>query len=444
MLMDKNTAFEMDQPEKRDGHLRRLIGAKFVRCSVPPGLRFGGAMLQFFATVLIARTLGEGRSGEFFFWSAVLMSFGQVATFGMDKLALREIPRLDGNVRAQASFLAPVRGIAIILALMIGFLFALYALVMQAEIERSIAWFALLPACLVGVALCRINGEAMKGMGRPVLGVLYRHVAATSVYVLMLLIFGSILNPEIALACLTAGFLVVGIGALRGPGFSGLSPSLRLPHRDDFRSKILLGLPICASAAFTSFAFIVPLAILERWHDSSDVAYLTTSYRMFMLFEVLGLAVYSISMPQLSRSAHAADWHLTGRVYRGSIHHGLMILGLPVMVAIIFAEPLMTLFGDGFVDAAPVLRMLLVFRLISLLFGPAEDLILMVGHTGKLASFACARLGATVLAAPFVVPAFGPIGMAAIIGIGLLLQKSLCLWHFKKISAGRADGRRGS
>ena len=417
--------------------------AKWMRCAAPPALRLVGALLQFCATVLIARVLGDGRSGEFFFWSAVLMSFGQVATFGMDKVALQQVPRLDGDTRALASFLAAVRGMALILALAIGIVLAGYALVAQSDAGRPGAWYLLLPAGVAGVALCRINGEAMKGMGRPILAVLYRHLGATSIYLFMLLVVGTQLNPELALICFAAGFCVAGFVAPIAPGFAGLSPRVRLPNREDFRTKLLLGLPICTGAVLTAFNFIIPLSILERWHHSADVAYLTTSYRLFMLFEVLALAVYAIAMPKLSRLAHATDWREASRTYRESIFQGLVLLAPPVVVAIAAAEPLMSLFGESFVKAAPVLRTLLAFRLVTLCLGPAEDLTLMTGRTGKLATFALAKLLLTLALAPFVVPAYGALGMAVVIGLGALLQKVLCLLDFAKHSKGIGKERGG-
>tara|TARA_R110000850_G_scaffold3926_6_gene18687 strand:+ start:1318 stop:2613 length:1296 start_codon:yes stop_codon:yes gene_type:complete len=420
--------------ENQNGKFGGLSWAHLLKLSLPPGLRLGGALLQFFATVLIARTLGDEGSGEFFFWAAILMSLGRVATFGLDKISLRQVPRLVGAEReVLATFLANVRGIAVALALVIGFLLSLYALFIQSDIDRPRVWYFLLPACIAGVALCRINGEAIKGMGRPMLGVVYRHVAATGIFLILLLVASSKLTPEVALICYTVGFCVAGFGALRGPGFSGLGIGIRCPEMGELRNKLLLGLPIFASSLFSALNYIVPLGILEHWHSSADVAYLTTSYRLFMLFEVLALAVYAITMPQLSRASHEHNWPLTAKLYRGLIRNGLLILGLPVVVAFVAAAPLMELFGGSFSEAVPVFRVLLIFRLVALCLGPAEDLLIMVGHTGKLATFAVIKLILTLIAAPFVVTAYGPIGMACLIGFGILLQNGLCRWQFHRI-----------
>ena len=411
----------------------RFWRAKITKLSGPPGLRLSGAFLQFAATVFIARMLGDEASGAYFFWAAVLMSSGRVATFGMDKLSLQQVPRLvGGNERALSLFLANVRGIAVGLSLIIGLLLALYALLVQPDISRPYVWYFMLPASIAGVAMCRINGESIKGMGKPMLGVVYRHLAATSIFMVLLLVAGSRLSAEIALGCFTVGFFVAGFAALRGPGFSRFGIGLRCPRVTELREKLSMGLPIFLASLCAALTYIIPLAILERWHASADVAYLTTSYRFFMLFEVLALAVYAVTMPNLSRAAHGNDWGRTASLYRSVIRNGLLILGLPLVLAFLAAPPLMGLFGDGFSEAVPVFRTLLVFRLITLCLGPSEDLMIMVGHSGKLAVFAATRLTCTLLAAPLLIGAYGPTGMALLIGFGMVFQSGLCLWQFRR------------
>ncbi len=425
----------IETKEKRDGTAGPSWRVYLLKLSGPPGLRLAGAFLQFFAIVFIARMLGDAESGEFFYWAAILMSLGRVATFGMDKISLQQVPRLAGAEHgALSSFLSSLRGISLVLSVVIGVILSLYALFLQPDGGRSDAWYLLLPAGIAGVAMCRINGEAIKGLGRPVLGVVYRHVAATSVFLILLLVVGARLNAEIALTCYTAGFCAAGFAALWGPGFMNLGFGIRLPGLGEWRKRLLMGLPIFATSLFAALNYIVPLGILEHWHSSAGVAYLTTSYRMFMLFEVLALAVYAITMPQLSRAAHAHDLRATAKIYRSSVRNGLLILGLPVLVAFAGAAPLMSLFGGSFSEAAPVFQTLLLFRLLALCLGPTEDLLLMVGHTGRLAFFAIVKLTVTLIAAPFVVRAYGPIGMACLIGFGIFLQNGLCLWHFHRMT----------
>ncbi len=429
---------DLSQAAKLNGRLTRLFNVRLVRTASVPALRMAAAFLQFIATVWIGRTLEAEKSGDFFFWSGILMTLGQAAAFGLDGLALQQVPRLHEDSRALSRFLGPIRVIAMLFSALLGLGCIGYALIAQGDISRSVPWYLMLPLCMAGIALCRINGETMKGMGHPMLAIMYRQFIAGAIFLLALLAMGGGLTSETAMFGYAAAFAITGFLGPGGPGFKGLAPHFSLPAVSQAARELKRGFPIFISAAFVAANYIIPLAILERYHNSESVAFLTTAYRLFMLFDLLALAIHSIAMPQLSRAGHAKDWALTAKVYRNSIKNGLLVLGIPLLGSIVAAAPIMSMFGDSFVPAAPVLRAFLVFGAVSLLMGPANELVLMMGHTGRMATFAMARMAATVLLSLYFVPHHGAIGMAIAVGIGILLQKGLCLWHFRRHSVNYA------
>ena len=406
----------------------RCAGPGFlVRSAAPAALRLGGALLQLVATILIARTLGAGPAGIFFFWSTIIRSLGQVSTLGLDRLSLQQVPRLNADPAALSRFLAPIRVSSILVAIGLAGLVSSYAFIVQNDVTRPAWWYLLPPVCMAGVALCMINGEVMNGIGRPVLGVCYRHTLSTAIFILALLSVGSNLTPDFALLCFTMAFAVAGFGALLGPGLHTIRPRFRKPTKDEIREHFRLGFPICLSSIFVSLNFMVPLAILERSHPSEQIAYLTTAYRIFMLFEVLATAAYALAMPELSRAAEAEDHHRLWRIYRGAVFKGLLLFGSPLLIAFGLAGPIMSIFGAGFNEAGGVLRVFIVFAILSLVCGPATHLILMVGATGRMAAYAFFRLATTAFLALLAIPTFGPAGMASVLGIGIIMEKVLCL-----------------
>tara|TARA_R110002096_G_scaffold16106_14_gene55048 strand:+ start:11458 stop:12666 length:1209 start_codon:yes stop_codon:yes gene_type:complete len=388
------------------------------------------AFLQFLATVWIARTLGEERSGDFFFWSAILMSFGHVATFGLDGLALQQVPRLDGNRVAHAHFLGVVRTIAITFSAFVGAVLIGYALLAQKEISRSLLWYCMLPIGIGGMAMCRVNGESMKGGGYPLLAILYRQFVAGFIFLLAIVVLGKGLTAGNALVCYSVAFFVTGFLAPFGPGFSKLGLPFHIPEAKEVVEKLRAGVPIFSSTIFTALTYVIPLAVLESMFPAESVSFLTTAYRLFMLFDLLAAAIHSVAMPRLSRSGHAKDWALTAQIYRGSIVNGLKVLGVPLVLVLLFASPVMRLFGPGFAEAAPILQTFLAFTVVSLVLGPANELVLMMGHTKRMAMFSMVRTVTTILLSFAFIPVFGPLGMALAVGVGLLLQKGLCLGHF--------------
>lgn len=415
---------EIAQPA---GIIGRLRSTGTLQAAGPPALRLSSAFLQFVATVLIARTLGESQSGIFFFWSAIVMSLGQVATFGLDKIALRQVPRLEDNSSSLNDFVSSIRSIGFVLAFSIGLILVGYAVWTHDDSAISPWWYALLPICLVGVSFCRLNGEILKGLSRPLLSIVYRHSLATSLFLILLFTFRIQLTPYLALLALTIAFFSAGTAAQASIGFRSLRGGLRTVGFGQIRSRLHEGWPLCTSAIFTSFFSIIPLAILERLHPTESVSFFTTSYRMFVLFELLSLAVHSISMPRLSRACHAKDWGRTQQIYTNTVKRGLLLIGVPMLGAIMFAGPVMSLFGEGFIAAKPILQVLLGLGLMSLALGPAEDLLLMAGKTRKLVILTFLKMCISILAAAILVPFYGPVGMAFALGGGVVIHKALCL-----------------
>ena len=424
-------------PPKVIDPLHRLCNLEFVKTASVPALRMGAAFLQFVATVWIARVLGEQKAGDFFFWSAILMSLGQAATFGLDGLTLQQVPRHDSS-EAIAKFLAPIRLLVVAFSFLLGIGLIGYGFFVQRDVQRTVFWFSLLPFCLAGIALCRINGEAMKGMAFPRYAIMYRQFFAGLLFLIGLAAMGKSLNSENALLCYSIAFGIVGFAGPWGPRFCKLVPRYSIPTAQEASRELKRGFPIFISAVFITLNYVIPLAILERLHSSESVSFLTTTYRIFMIFDLLALAVHSIVMPQLSRAGHESNWSLVGQIYRSTIRSSLIILGVPLIVSLAGAQWVMAIFGPGFVEAAPILQVFFIFSAVSLCMGPANELVLMMGDTGKMAAFSIARMFTTIVLSLALIPTLGAVGMAIAVGVGLIVQKGLCLWHFYRNPIGNA------
>lgn len=402
--------------------------SSLTRSGMPAGLRLGGAALQFVVTILIARILGPGAAGIYFFWIAILMETGQVATYGLDRIALREVPRLREHDGAMTAFLAPLRFTALALALLAGCGLSLYAYVFQQSQGWPAWWYFLPPLCCAGVALSMINSDAVTGLGRPLLAVLYRHTLIVLTVLSVVLVAQNVLTPEIALLGYTGGFLLAGFGALYGPGFFGTGPPIRLPSKPDLKTHFSSGTPVFASSLFTSLCTMIPLTLLERTHPSEEIAYVSTAFRIFVLIDVLAKAVHSLLMPELSRAAHEGEVQALFHTFLSAIGRGLALLILPIAGIALFAGEVMAVFGPSFVEGSPILRILMAVALISLAMGPAHQLLLMVGKTRHMALFSLVHLGFTGTLSIVLVPSLGPVGLALVIGGGMLLEKALFLW----------------
>ncbi|MEM9283438.1 MAG: lipopolysaccharide biosynthesis protein, partial [Verrucomicrobiota bacterium] len=363
----------------RAGGIARFKGISLpglFASALPAGLRFGGAFLQLLVTVLIARFLGVKEAGIYFFWVALFSEAGQIATFGLDRLAVQQLPRLERTAESISEFLAPLRVTALTIAAGLALVLCFYAVLSGGPEARPTWWFPMVFLAVAGVTMCFINAESMTGLSHPVLAILYKHTVPTVFILVTLALTGPRLTADIAMLAYAAAFFLVGFGAMLGPGFRGLGEVLRVPTKQQWKDFLRLGSPIFLNTLFCSLSFVIPLAVLEWTRTSDEVALLTTSFRIILLFGVLATAIYSLQMPDLSRAAHARDVPEVFRIFRSAAWRGVLILGVPLIISFVFASPVMAIFGEGFEAGAVGLQIMMAFGFGALFLGPALQLLL--------------------------------------------------------------------
>ncbi|MEM1440769.1 MAG: lipopolysaccharide biosynthesis protein [Verrucomicrobiota bacterium] len=401
--------------------------SSLVQSALPAGLRLAGAFLQLLSTILIARTLGVAESGMYFFWAAAMLEVGQVATYGLDRLALQQVPRLDSKNGELRNFLAPLRAFVLLLGLLLAIGLCAYALIFQPDAGRSLWWYLLPFLCVSGVAMSMVNSEAMAGLGRPVLAIICRHTILNVLLISAVFLLGSHLTADLAITAYALAFFLSGFSAFGFRGFREQGVPFGFPSGSQVRYFWREGSPLFVGSVFATMGFMIPLAVLERTHSSSEIALVTTGFRIFVLVDVLARAIHSLVMPQLSRAAHKSEGKRLFQIYRSAVFKGIAILGLPIVGMFVLATPVMNLFGEGFGEGAPLFRIFMAFALNSLLLGPAQQLLLMVGHTKTMAAFSLVYCLTAGILSIFLVPTFGPIAFVYAICIGLLIEKVLVL-----------------
>ena len=89
----------------------------------------------------------------------------------------------------------------------------------------------------------------------------------------------------------------------------------------------------------------------------------------------------------------------------------------------IFAQPILALFGSDFVTGHWVLKTLVMGEMINVLFGPVTFLLAMTGHQNQSAIvFGCSAI-INVILNPIGIMLFGPVGAAISTFISMLIWK---------------------
>lgn len=399
------------------------FGRLFVTLS-PSMVRMIGAGFQFISTVIVARTLGDGPSAPFFFWTSVLMTSGPIATFGFEQLALKQVPRLEREgLLAVSRFVGNLRAVALVVSSILGVIWIVYAVFASKDSSGLQAWQFLPWLAQAAIALTLINGEALKGHSRPVLGNIFGHVLPVGLFSVALLVFASSLDANGILAVYAASFAAGALLAWFAPGKIFRTSFFRWPDPATLRSLLRDGFPVCCVSLFGALGFIVPLAICEVVLPAAEVSHLTAAFRIAILFIVLSGTIHGVFAPALSRNAELEQpLRPVMRVYGKAIAIALISLGPPLLLGVVFPVQIMTVFGHEFIDGADALRMLLIIQLMSLMMGPVAHLLLMTGHTSFLARLGSLKLFVVVGLSALLVPRWGGVGMVIAMGIGFLCE----------------------
>lgn len=412
-----------ESPASRSRLADIWIGRLFLTLA-PSMVRMIGAGFQFLSTVIVARTLGDGPSAPFFFWTSVLMTSGPIATFGFEQLALKQVPRLEREgLLAVSRFVGNLRAIALVVSSVLGIIWIVYAVFAQQDGSGLQSWHFLPWLAQAAIALTLINGEALKGHSRPVLGNIFGHVLPVSLFSVALLVFASSLDANGILAVYAASFAAGALLAWFAPGKVFRTSFFRWPDPATLRSLLRDGFPVCCVSLFGALGFIVPLAICEVVLPAAEVSHLTAAFRIAILFIVISGTIHGVFAPALSRNAELEQpLRPVMRVYGKAIAIALISLGPPLLVGVAFPVQIMTVFGHDFIDGADALRMLLIIQLMSLMMGPVAHLLLMTGHTSFLARLGSLKLFVVVGLSALLVPRWGGVGMVIAMGIGFLCE----------------------
>lgn len=411
---------EPGQRPERPGLIR--LGSEAFRVLTPPAVRLSGAGVQFLSTVMIARQLGDEKSALFFFWSAILTSFAPVATYGLEQIALRATPRMDDPSQLKI-YLGRLRFLSTTLALIIGIALMLYAMLRSGSPSFE-PWHLLLPFALAAMSLAIINGEALKGLSRPVAGIAFGHFVPVSLFCLLIVLNLNHLSSPFLICIYTAAWVTAQVLLRFGPIPSFRARLFSIPRRQTRSTILAEGFPVFCTNSLGALSYVVPLVLLDFLRPAEEVAYVTTSFRISILFAILATAIHGVFAPQLSKAtAIPGNGREVGKVYLKITGITLLTLLVPYTIGIAFPDWVMSIFGKNFRAGADTLRLLLATGLFAIALGPILQLLLMIGKTRWMARLGILKLSLVTILSALLIPRYGGIGMVIAMATAFAIEE---------------------
>ena len=384
--------------------------------------------------LLLSRLLGRDGYGAYAFAIAWALLLSVPAMLGLSQLVVREI----ATYRARRDW-ARVRGLLrrgnqAVLAASFA-VCAISAAVFFALgwpdpplFDPTIAALALVPVLTV----VAVRQSAMQGFGAVVLGRAPEAVVAPLLLIVLVLGFEAALPDGIsARAAVVAQVLGALVAALLGLYL------LRRTLPDDVRNAAphtetrlwLLGAsPILLASAIQAVNVQAGTILTGSLAGSEEAGIYAAAVRIALLLSFLLLASLPGLMPVIVELYERGDGRGLQRLVTRAAR--LVFLGsLPLVAgAVVFAGPLLELFGGEFAAGATALRILCVGQLVQVATGLAGTILVMVGAAGPSTWAVAAGTTINLLLAGALIPGFGAEGAAVATAASVAVTNLAMVW----------------
>lgn len=339
-------------------------------------LKILGGVMAFFSAVLTAKVLSQEEYGLFVLYMSSFFLMVYFVVFGQDQVLVKkfgEFGTIFISKKASLIFFVNSLGLSVICF----FLFFLSKF--SFLISSLLATLIFLAFHLT--ATRRISCSALRCGGRPVLAILpesflqpflffcalvfiYYNYTHSSIEVILIFYFSSF-----SLAGLFSGFL--------RKEYLVLDQS---PVSDD-RVLVLLrsGFFFCLLAIIDGLSMQIDRFVIGYELGYKQVSIYFVAIRIVEFLFFFESALLLVTMPRLSRSFFSNDYDQFGKILVGQARMVFLYVLLSTVFAILFADEIVSLFGEKYSPAADVVCVLLIFYLVASLFGASQSNMTVLG-----------------------------------------------------------------
>ena len=406
-----------------DRERRYLLVHSFVGTLV----RVAGVAAMMLVTMLFTRLMGAAEYGKVAFLLSGSFIIVLLSGLGLPTAALRLLPRYA--VRGRAALIGHylVVGLCVTSAMaVLGGLCLSLILMVVPDLAKDFGfpWY-LVVGLVLSVALMRFASETSRACDLQLIGFAAESIAARLILLAALglyLLIGAQLDAETAVAfwALSQGAVAIAVTVVVfrrvRPGVAMLRPRPIRQYRGWLRiSTVMLVTPVYYYLLFETDAVMLGLMAGPEEVGVYQVA------RRLAEFVVFCTAVASaVGLPRIAK-AHAAHRPDQVQATVDAVNGISLLSTLVIVLALGLLGPwALRLFGPEFASGYLPMMLLAGSRLVSVLFGPASDLLLMTGHhrlLGKV-NLSCALLN--IVLNLILIPSFGIMGAAAATSTALI------------------------
>lgn len=413
---------------------RRLLGA----ASVVFALRVAGALAQLVFLVYVAREFGVENFGVFSTALTLTIVSSMVGRWGSDQWVLRELPATLVKERGRGFVPVLLNGLFLILCASLLVSLSLFvasetlvAVFIGEDVLGAKSMMQIMTASIVPFALVNFFAEVLRTVDRHALASILQTVLVPLLSMLMIVGFSfakSIPLVMMAMSYMLACVLTASAGAL-------LIWRIYREYAEEerftwlFREMLSEASSIAIVVFLSTWLAYADVLLIGFFSGPSEVALYAAAQRIVLLLSFLIISLNSMLGPRFSALNQQANHEGIFSLYADSRRMVAKIaLPLAALIALVSA-PLLSIFGEAFRDAMPVLLLLLLGRVINVMVGPVEVVMMMLRHVSAFKHYTMAAILLHLALSAVLTSRFGAIGAAVSTCLSTALLSFLC-WRF--------------
>lgn len=423
--------------------LRALLYTGMTRSIASMLIKVATAGLTYIGFVVLARTMSSFEYGQFAFGLALAAVLAIVAGLGQQVSVLRfwSEDTAKGHQNEAVASLRAGGTLVVGGSVVVGLLTALVGLVMATWFPAggSTGHIMATAALVLPMALAEFNSSALRAQGSVFTALLPRDIVwRLALPVVALLIYsglGMTMSGWTALllaaALLLASLVLQYLWAWRRryvllPGMDGLALYWR--KRGSISRWFLLA-AIVDTVALNADTILVGLLV-----DTESAGLYFNAFRTAGLMTLFSFAVTLVVAPMVAQHFHAGDLRKAQAITAAGCWAGFAFSLVAFAAFALFGSQIMSLFGDGYGQAYPVLMLLSFGLLIDAAAGPTRTVMMMTGHE-RVFVFAFGLLTTIgIVAQVIVLPIYGLVGAALINMLTrIVTQVVLGWWCYSRV-----------
>ena len=394
--------------------------------------RVFGMGLTFIVSVIIAREFGAKGAGLYYIFLSIVAGLSLVANFGNDKTIIK----LASVFSAQDDFLR-LKGVWLqfflmssVLSIVLSFFVLLSENLLLNSFFPSYLKSNIIEYICVSVFLMSIislNGGFLRGQKRPVLSAFFENILLPGFTVLGLVVFAYSNQPFEGLQVIMSRVIAILLV------FSFL---LLIVWKSLFKYKAtffqyvflikeswpIFGVGLVAFLLQWSATFIIALYMSE-----ADVGIYNIAWRLVLLVAMVNFVFNNINSPYFSIDYEMKNLAKLERRVRKTAAASSIAGGFFLLPLMVFAEPILSVFGSEFTEGVVILWVLAIGQFISMTCGSIGYLLMMTGFGYIQRNINIVILVFQLILLPFMVNEYGIVGASIVASCALAFSNLLSL-----------------